>query len=364
MAGSVIGDIFRVSTFGESHGAALGAVIDGCPAGLALYEADIAAFLSRRRGGGAFATKRREADAPHIVSGVFNDYTTGCPVCILINNENARSGDYENLKDVFRPSHADYGYHIKYINRDYRGGGRSSGRETVSRVAAGAVAVKILNELGVTFQTYVRAAGPFECDEKNFDAAFINQNPLFMADKAAYEKAAAYLAELEKQGDSAGGAVECRVFGLPAGIGQPVFDKLDALISRAIFSIGAVKAVEFGLGAQCAKKTAGEINDAFFTRNGEIRKKTNNSGGVTGGLSDGAQLLIKAYFKPTPSVSKQQQTVNTKGENIKIQIKGRHDPIIAPRAAVVVESMTAITLCDLIFQGLSARMDVIKRALV
>lgn len=362
MSGSIFGTLFRVSTWGESHGKALGVVIDGCPAGLPLTEADIQADLNRRKPGqSAFTTQRAEGDRVEILSGVFEGKTTGAPISLVVYNQDQRSKDYSALAQVYRPGHADYPFDQKYGFRDYRGGGRSSGRETLSRVAAGAVAKKILSAVGITVFAYAERIGPVSIDPARFDPAEAARNPLCMPDAAAAQEAAAFLEECIRSRDSAGGIVECRVTGLPAGIGEPVFDKLDACLAKAILSIGAVKGVEFGDGFASAAATGSENNDGFAMTNGAVQKSTNHAGGVLGGMSDGSPLVLRAAFKPTPSIAQPQKTVTRDGSDTILEIKGRHDPIIVPRAVVVVEAMTAVTLLDLLFQSMTSRMDSLIR---
>ena len=391
MAGSQFGKIFHISTFGESHGKALGVVVDGCPAGLSLSEEDVQEMLERRRPGKNLKmTQRKEGDKVEILSGVFEGKTTGTPIAMLVWNEDQRSKDYGEIAHAFRPGHADYGFYAKYGFRDYRGGGRSSGRETIARVAAGAIAKKLLLELGVS----VRA--------KVIELAGISQEK----DRARAELLAERkILSLREQGDSAGGIVECLVEGLPAGIGEPVFDKLDASLAKAVMSIGAVKAVEIGDGVAVSKSLGSENNDPFFLRKeaeksssagleekeeqvdrfarsgqlsqpgrssqfgegrdsltGGLQKSSNHSGGILGGMSDGSRIRLRASFKPTPSISGEQRTVNEAGEEISITIKGRHDPTVVERANVVVEAMTALTVLDAMLENLSARLDYVKRA--
>ena len=361
MAGSSFGTLFTVTTWGESHGKGLGAVVDGCPAGLLLDETWIQKFLDRRKPGqNRYTTARRESDAVEILSGVFEGKTTGTPISLLVRNTDQRSRDYGDIASCYRPGHADYTFDQKYGFRDYRGGGRSSGRETIGRVAAGAIAVKILEELGVSFCTYTKAIGPVTATA--FDPAHILQDPLYMADAEASAKAQGYLKECMAAQDSSGGVIECRVSGLPAGLGTPVFDKLDACLGKALFSIGAVKAVEIGDGIDAARAKGSSNNDGFFhDADGAIKKSTNHAGGVLGGISDGSDLILRAHIKPTPSISSPQNTVNQDGEDIQIRIKGRHDPVIVPRAVVVVESMTALTLVDAFLTGMGARMENLKK---
>ena len=362
MAGSSFGNAFKITTWGESHGAALGVVVDGCPAGLKLNEADIQAFLDRRKPGQSkYTTARAEGDEVKILSGVFEGLTTGTPISLIVYNKDHHSSDYSEISTYYRPGHADLTFDLKYGFRDYRGGGRSSGRETIGRVAAGAIASKILKELGITFLTYTSSVGTITTDPKNFDTEYILENPLYMPDRDAAEKAMAYLDDLRKEGNSAGGSVECRINGLPAGIGEPVFDKLDAGLAKAVMSIGAVKAVEIGDGTAVSSSTGYDNNDFFCLKDGKIEKKTNHSGGILGGISDGSEVILRAHFKPTPSISMTQETVNKNGDDININIKGRHDPIIVPRAVVVVESMAALTVIDLLIGNMSSRLDNLRK---
>ena len=391
MAGSQFGKIFHISTFGESHGKALGVVVDGCPAGLSLSEEDVQEMLERRRPGRNLKmTQRKEGDKVEILSGVFEGKTTGTPIAMLVWNEDQRSKDYGEIAHAFRPGHADYGFYAKYGFRDYRGGGRSSGRETIARVAAGAVAKKLLLELGVSVRAKVIELAGISLEEDRARAELLAEQKIL---------------SLREQGDSAGGIVECLVEGLPAGIGEPVFDKLDASLAKAVMSIGAVKAVEIGDGVAVSKSLGSENNDPFFLREeaeksssagleekeeqvdrfarsgqlsqpgrssqfgegrdsltGGLQKSSNHSGGILGGMSDGSRIRLRASFKPTPSISGEQRTVNEAGEEISITIKGRHDPTVVERANVVVEAMTALTVLDAMLENLSARLDYVKRA--
>lgn len=359
MAGSTLGTIFKITTWGESHGKGLGVVVDGCPAGLSLCEEDIQQFLNRRKPGQSrYTTPRQESDSVEILSGVFEGKTTGTPISMVVYNKDQRSKDYGDIATYYRPGHADYTFDQKYGFRDYRGGGRSSGRETIGRVAAGAIAAKILNELGITLLTYTKSIGPISVSASHFDAAQITQNPLYMPDAGAAENAQSYLDACMTELNSSGGVVECIVSGMPAGIGDPVFDKLSANLAKAVMSIGAVKGFEIGDGFDVAKATGKNNNDAFRAgENGTIVKATNHAGGILGGMSDGSDIILRATIKPTPSIASTQQTVDRDGCERDINIKGRHDPVIVPRAVVVVESMTAITLVDALFTNMSARMD-------
>ncbi|MGN0436252.1 MAG: chorismate synthase [Wujia sp.] len=358
MAGSTYGKLFTVTTWGESHGKGLGVVVDGCPAGIELCEADIQEYLDRRKPGqNAFSTQRSEADTVQILSGVFEGKTTGTPISMVVYNTDQKSKDYGNIAVSYRPGHADYCFDEKFGFRDYRGGGRSSGRETIGRVAAGAIAAKVLKTLGITLQAYTRSVGEYVIDYSKFNVAEILKNSLYMPDADCAAKAASYLKVVMSEKDSVGSSVECIVDGLPVGIGEPVFDKLDAKLAHAIMSIGAVKAVEIGDGVAVSSLKGSENNDGFAISNGEVVKLSNHSGGTLGGMSDGSQILVRASFKPTPSIFKEQHTINSSHEEITMEIKGRHDPIIGPRAVVVVESMCAITILDLMMINATSKID-------
>lgn len=362
MAGSTFGTIFKITTWGESHGKALGVVIDGCPAGLELSETDIQTYLNRRKPGQSnITTPRKEADEVEILSGVFEGKTTGTPISLMVRNTSQISKDYSDIASYYRPGHADYTFDAKYGFRDYRGGGRSSGRETIGRVAAGAIASKILMQLGIQIQAYTRSIGPIEIDYSHFDNTAILETKTAMPDREADEKAVKYLEESMKKLDSTGGVMECVIIGAPAGIGDTVFEKLDANLAKAMMSIGAVKAVEIGDGVSVSQAAGSTNNDAFCMKDGQISKKTNHNGGILGGMSDGSPIIIRAHVKPTPSIFSTQDTVNQSGEEIQINIKGRHDPIIVPRAVVVMECMTAITLLDAMMLNMSARMDSLEK---
>lgn len=378
MAGSTFGTHFQITTWGESHGKGIGVVVDGCPAGLPLDESDIQQFLNRRKPGQSrYSTPRKEADRVEILSGVFEGHTTGTPISLVVFNEDQRSRDYGDIATYYRPGHADYTFDAKYGFRDYRGGGRSSGRETIGRVAGGAIAVKILNRLGVSFLTYSRAIGPVVIPQSSEDIlsatgqnnrCSLNEiqeriltNPLYMPDNASSEKAQTYLEDCMKHTDSAGGIVEGIITGVPAGIGEPVFDKLDANLAKAIFSIGAVKGFEIGAGFAAAALRGSENNDALRIRDGEVTFETNHAGGILGGVSNGAPIVYRAAFKPTPSIASAQQTVNKSQEDIDISIHGRHDPIIVPRAVVVVECMAALTLLDLMMENMGSMIEKLEK---
>lgn len=371
MAGSTFGNIFKITTWGESHGPGIGVVVDGCPAGLELCETDIQAYLDRRKPGASrYATQRKESDSVEILSGTFEGRTTGTPISMLVRNTSQKSSDYSEIASYYRPGHADYTFDEKYGFRDYRGGGRSSGRETIGRVAAGAIAAKLLTELGITVTAYTQAIGGIEipepeCSFEKLDIEEARSNPTGMPDKDTSLKAEAYLRQCMENLDSAGGIVACRVCNMPTGIGEPVFEKLDANLAKAILSIGAVKAFEIGDGVKVSATNGSENNDSFRMNHtmdeNKITKATNHAGGILGGISDGSEIILRAHFKPTPSIFQKQDTVNKNGENITVQIKGRHDPIIVPRAVVVVESMTALTVLDLLLQNMTSRIDRIKK---
>lgn len=362
MSGSTFGTLFSITTWGESHGAGIGVVVDGCPAGLPLSTEDIQLFLDRRKPGQSrFTTKRNESDSAEILSGVFEGKTTGTPISIFIRNEDQRSRDYGKIKNCYRPGHADYTFDMKYGFRDYRGGGRSSGRETIGRVAAGAIASKILSELGISVTAYTKAIGNISIPESDYDYHCINENKLYMPNNEYALKASSYLEACMKNQDSSGGLIECIVDGMPAGIGEPVFEKLDANLAKALMSIGSVKGVEIGDGFEVIHMPGSKNNDAFEICNNRISKKTNHSGGILGGMSDGDRMILRAAIKPTPSIGLEQSTVTDTGEATTLSITGRHDPVIVPRAVVVVESMVAITLVDMLFMNMSARMEYLTK---
>lgn len=374
MAGSTFGNHLQITTWGESHGTGIGVVVDGCPAGLPLCESDIQKFLNRRKPGQSrYSTPRKEDDSVELLSGVFEGRTTGTPISLVVFNKNQRSRDYGDIASYYRPGHADYTFDQKYGFRDYRGGGRSSGRETIGRVAAGAIAVKILEQLGISFFTYARAIGPVSIPQtaadlltglEASDSALRRQilaDPLYMPDSSSSEKAQEYLESCMKQLDSAGGIIEGIITGVPAGVGEPVFDKLDANLAKAIFSIGAVKGFEIGDGFLAAAASGSSNNDSFRIQDGRITAASNHAGGILGGISSGAPVIYRAAIKPTPSIASPQKTVNQAGEEISISIHGRHDPIIVPRAVVVVESMAALTLLDLMLEHMGAKIDSLKK---
>ena len=362
MSGSSFGKLFQITTWGESHGKAIGVVVDGVPAGLPLCEDDIQVFLNRRKPGqSSYTTSRQESDTVEILSGVFEGKTTGTPISLMVRNTDQRSHDYGQIASCYRPGHADYTFDQKYGFRDYRGGGRSSGRETIGRVAAGAIASKILSTMGISIITYTESIGPVTIDSAHIDPNEINNNPLLMPDAAAAKEAIAYLDKCMANQDSSGGTIRCTVLGLPVGLGEPVFDKIDANLAKAMFSIGSVKGFEIGDGFAAATATGLTNNDAFIPGpQGGIIKATNHSGGTLGGLTDGAPLTMRVAIKPTPSIGATQHTVDTQGDPMDISVAGRHDPIIVPRAVVVVECMAAITILDAILLNMGSRLDRIQ----
>ncbi|MGE5441664.1 MAG: chorismate synthase [Bacteroidota bacterium] len=346
MSGNSFGRLFRVTTFGESHGPAIGCVVDGVPPRLPLAEADIQVWLDRRRPGQSrFTTQRREPDRVQILSGVFEGLTTGAPIGLMIVNEDARAKDYTPIKDLFRPGHADYTYQRKYGIRDYRGGGRSSARETATRVAAGAVARRVLGDT-MRIRAALVQVGPHPIDRARWDWDEIERNSLWSPDARAAETWAAFLDERRKEGSSAGGIVEVVASGVPAGLGAPVFDRLDADLAKGLMSIPAVKGVEIGSGFAAAAMSGPEHNDAMRMRNGAVTFLSNNAGGTLGGISSGQDIVARIAIKPTSSVLVAQRTVTARGEDAEISTRGRHDPCVAIRGVPVAEAMVALVLAD------------------
>jgi len=342
MSGSSFGQIFKVSTFGESHGKGVGVIIDGVTPGVEINETDIQNQLDRRKPGQSnITTQRKESDKIHILSGVYEGKTTGTPMGLILYNEDQISSDYNSIKDLFRPGHADYTYLQKYGIRDHRGSGRASGRETSARVAAGAVAMKILESKGIIITAYTIRAVGISCIERNLD--IIEKNNLRACDSKAAIEMEKRIISLIDEGDSVGGIVECLVKGVKPGLGEPVFDKIDAELAKAMVSLGAVKAIEFGTGFSCADMKGSEHNDSM-DRNGF---KTNNAGGIIGGITTGENIIFRIAVKPTSSISKEQKTVNIDGEEQPIRTEGRHDPCICPRLVPVVEAMTALVIIDM-----------------
>lgn len=345
MAGNSFGTLLTLTTFGESHGMAIGGILDGFPAGIAIDEDFITDEMERRRGGkNRFSTSRSEEDRPEILSGVFEGKSTGAPICFVIRNKEQKSRDYSDIKDVFRPSHADYTYFMKYGNVDYRGGGRSSGRETACRVAAGALAKLFLQEKGIEIHAGIRSIGTVSDPSDEFSYPFGNDFGAVNSDMVPlFEKE---IDEARAARDSVGGIVECRISGVPAGLGDPCFDKLNAALARAVMSIGACKGFEIGEGFRAAHMRGSSYNDEMYVKDGKAAFRTNHSGGILGGISSGETIIFAAAFKPTPSISRTQNTLDRGLNEREIEIYGRHDPCIVPRAVVVVEAMAALTIAD------------------
>ena len=362
MAGNTFGTIFRITTFGESHGSAIGVVIDGCPAGIRIDINDIQRALDRRKPGAAdgkqnpAVTSRSESDKAEILSGVFEGVSEGTPIAIVIQNRCQKSEDYSDLAHMFRPGHADYTYFKKYGVRDWRGGGRSSGRETASRVAAGAVANAVLQTAGINVKAYTISAAGISCKARDMDA--VERTSFRACDEKAAKEMEARVARLRAEGESAGGIVECTAHGVPAGLGETVFDKLDAELAKAVLSIGGVKGIEFGAGFGAALLTGSENNDAMRTVDGEAAFLSNNSGGILGGISNGNDIVFRAAIKPVPSISLTQETVREEGGayfDSDISVEGRHDACLCPRIVPVIEAMTEIVLADMLLRNRSAR---------
>lgn len=354
--GSSFGKIFKLTTWGESHGPALGVVIEGCPAGIPLAVEDIQHELNRRRvGQSKVTTPRNEKDRAEILSGVYEGVTTGAPISLITYNADVDSSKYDNLRDVFRPGHADYTYWRKYGHRDHRGGGRSSARETWGRVAAGAIARKILASVGAEVFGFTREIGGIEME--TFDRDQIEQNIVRCPDPVAAQKMVDAIMTIKEEKDSLGGVVETRAIGVPVGLGEPTFDKLEALIGQAMLSIPATKGVEIGRGFAAARDRGSSSNDAFYKEGDRIRLGDNNAGGTLGGISTGEDIIVRVAIKPTSSIEQEQDTIDTNLEPHKITVYGRHDPSVVPRAVSVVEAMLAITLADLLLQNRSARID-------
>tara|TARA_R110002049_G_scaffold33997_1_gene111399 strand:+ start:2398 stop:3462 length:1065 start_codon:yes stop_codon:yes gene_type:complete len=344
MAGNSFGNIFNLTTFGESHGEAIGGIIDGCPAGLKIDFEAIAKEMQRRKPGqSAIVTQRKEDDEVKFLSGIFEGVTTGTPIGFVIQNTNAKSKDYSHIKDSYRPSHADYTYDKKYGNRDYRGGGRSSARETASRVVAGAIAKQLLKDIKIT--AYVSGVGSLQL-KKNYsevDFSEIEKNPVRCADKEMASKMESHIKDIRKQGDTIGGVITCVIQNVPVGLGEPVFDKLHAALGMAMLSINAVKGFEYGSGFSGTQLMGSEHNDAF---NPDGTTKTNFSGGVQGGISNGEDIYFKVAFKPVATIMKSQETIDKDGNSVAMEGRGRHDPCVVPRAVPIVEAMAALVMAD------------------
>jgi chorismate synthase len=341
------GKLFSFTSFGESHGPAIGCVIDGCPSLINITESDIQKDLDRRRPGTSkFVTQRNEPDQVKILSGIFEGKTTGTPIALIIENQDQRSKDYSEIKDKFRPSHADYTYFKKYGIRDYRGGGRSSARETAVRVAAGAIAKKILKQYNIEITGYISQIGAIKIDSNNIEYNQINQNPFFCPNINQITELEDYLTKIRKEGDSVGAIIEIVAKNVPVGLGEPIYNKLDTALAAAMMSINAVKAVEIGSGFDIASKKGSEVSDEISSSNGDINFYSNNSGGILGGISSGQDIVVRFAVKPTSSILKEKQTINKFGNNTNLITKGRHDPCVGIRAVPIGEAMMGCVLLD------------------
>lgn len=359
MAGNTFGHIFRLTTYGESHGVSIGGVIDGCPAGLEINFGAVQSDLDRRKPGqSAIVSQRKEGDKVEFLSGIFNGITTGTPIAFQIINENQNPKDYERIKDQFRPSHADYTYHEKYGIRDHRGGGRSSARETACRVVAGAIAKQILSTYNVRINAYVSAIGPHTLS-KNYlemDLAIAGQNMVRVPDELFANSMVEYIKSIRKSGDSVGGIISCVVRGAPVGLGEPVFDKLHADLGKAMLGINAVKGFEYGSGFVGSTMRGSEHNDVFEMEQGVVSTKSNRSGGIQGGISNGEDIYFRVAFKPVATIMQDQKSVDKDGKEITISGKGRHDPCVVPRAVPIVEAMAALTIVDHLLRNRTAKL--------
>lgn len=349
MFNNTFGNLLRLTTFGESHGPAIGGVIDGFPAGIAIDTAFVQGELDRRRPGQSrLTTARREPDSVEFLSGIFEGRTTGCPIGFLVRNTNQHSADYEDLRGLFRPSHADYTYTCKYGLRDHRGGGRSSARETIARCVGGALSKLALRELGVTVTAYTSQVGPIALERPytDYDFSLIEQNPVRCPDPEKAREMEALIATVKGRGDTIGGVITCVVRGCPVGLGQPAFGKLHAALGAAMLSINAAKGFEYGEGFGSMHLTGSQQNDLFYDHDGRIDTRTNHSGGIQGGISNGQDIYFRVAFKPVATVLMEQATVDTAGHDTHVTARGRHDPCVLPRAVPIVEAMTAMTLLD------------------
>lgn len=347
---NTLGTIFRLTSFGESHGEAIGGIIDGCPAGITINNKFIQSELDRRKPGqSSITTSRKEADKVELLSGIYEEKTTGAPIGFIVKNQNQHSSDYDSLKNVYRPSHADFTYQSKYGLRDHRGGGRSSARETITRVVGGAIAKTVLQELKIKITAYTSQVGTIRLERPYSDLDFktIDTTPIRCPDEVAAEKMIRYIEQIKAEGDTIGGIITCVCEGVPAGLGEPVFGKLHAALGNAMLSINAVKGFEYGLGFDSVQYKGSEINDPFYQRSdGTIGTKTNYSGGIQGGISTGEPIYFRVAFKPVATLMKKQETVDKSGKTITLQAKGRHDPCVLPRAVPIVEAMAAMVILD------------------
>ena len=356
--GNTFGNLFKLTSFGESHGSMIGGIIEGCPAGLEINKGLIQKDLDRRKPGQSKVTSpRKEDDKVQLLSGIFEGKSTGTPIGFLIPNINSKSSDYSNIKDVFRPSHADYTYEEKYGLRDYRGGGRSSARETACRVVAGSIAKQILNNYGIKISAYVLSIGNIFADEKNVDLnKDYDSNIVRCPDADASVKMINLITELKSKGNTVGGQIKCVIVGVEAGLGEPVFDKLHADLGKAMLSINAVKGFEYGSGFNGSKMTGSEHNDEFVVENGNVSTKTNNSGGIQGGISNGEEIYFKVAFKPVATIMSKQNSIDKEKKNVELSVKGRHDPCVVPRAVPIVESMAAVVLADHLLRNRTSKL--------
>ena len=356
--GNTFGNLFKLTSFGESHGSMIGGIIEGCPAGLEIDKDIIQKDLDRRKPGQSKVTSsRKEDDKVQLLSGIFEGKSTGTPIGFLIPNINSKSKDYSNIKDVFRPSHADYTYEEKYGLRDYRGGGRSSARETACRVVAGSIAKQLLNNYGVKISAYVSSIGNIFADEKKVDLnKDYDSNIVRCPDPSASNKMINLITDLKSKGNTVGGQIKCIISGVEAGLGEPVFDKLHADLGKAMLSINAVKGFEYGSGFNASKMTGAEHNDEFIVENGNVSTKTNNSGGIQGGISNGEEIYFKVAFKPVATIMSKQNSINKEKNNVELSVKGRHDPCVVPRAVPIVESMAAIVLADHLLRNRTSKL--------
>jgi len=356
--GNTFGNLFKLTSFGESHGSMIGGIIEGCPAGLEINKGLIQKDLDRRKPGQSKVTSpRKEDDKVQLLSGIFEGKSTGTPIGFLIPNINSKSQDYSNIKDVFRPSHADYTYEEKYGLRDYRGGGRSSARETACRVVAGSIAKQLLNNYGIKISAYVSSIGNIFADEKNMDLnKDYDSNIVRCPDNDASEKMINLITELKSKGNTVGGQIKCIINGVKPGLGQPVFDKLHADLGKAMLSINAVKGFEYGSGFSGSKMTGSVHNDEFIVENGNVSTKTNNSGGIQGGISNGEEIYFKVAFKPVATIMSKQNSIDKEKNNVELSVKGRHDPCVVPRAVPIVESMAAIVLADHLLRNRTSKL--------
>ena len=348
------GKIFKISTYGESHGKAIGVIIDGCPSGIKIEELDIQKELDRRKPGQSkITTQRKESDSVQILSGVFNGKTTGSPISLFIKNKDQKSSDYDHISKAFRPSHADYTYHKKYKNRDHRGGGRSSARETANWVAAGAIAKKILKDIGININAYVSKVGTVEIEKAYNELNLQNTetNIVRCPDKKYAEKFISIIDQARKNRDTVGGIISCVITGCPVGIGEPIFGKLHAELGKAMLSINAVKGFEYGSGFKGSEMYGSEHNDEFEIKGDKIKTKSNYSGGIQGGISNGEDIYFNVAFKPVSTIMKDQSSVDSENNKVTVKGKGRHDPCVVPRAVPIVESMAANVLVDLYLQS-------------